>query len=182
MRKDDDAADDRRFETPTTGSIRIDGVEVVEVPPNRRGVGMVFQTYALFPNMTAAQNIGFGLRVSGKTHEIHERVRRPSPHDPHGRLRKPLPPPDVRGAAAAGGTCAGACHPAPVLLLDEPLSALDAGIRVRLREEVRSIQRQLGITTIYVTHDQEEALSLWARVVVMREGRIAQVGTPFEIL
>lgn len=170
------------FETPTTGSIRIDGVEVVEVPPNRRGVGMVFQNYALFPNMTAAQNIGFGLRVSGKTpDEIHERVR-------HLLLMIHMEgfenryPHQMSGGQQQRVALARALAIQPrVLLLDEPLSALDAGIRVRLREEIRSIQRQLGITTIYVTHDQEEALSLSDRVVVMREGRIAQVGTPFEI-
>jgi putative spermidine/putrescine transport system ATP-binding protein len=170
------------FETPTEGRIFVDGVDVVDIPPHRRGVGMVFQNYALFPNMTAAQNIGFGLRVAGKKpDEIRQHVRQllllihmegygsRYPHQMSGGQQQ-------RVALAR----ALAIQPR-VLLLDEPLSALDAGIRVRLREEIRSIQRQLGITTIYVTHDQEEALSLSDRVVVMREGRIAQVGTPWEI-
>ena len=170
------------FETPTEGSIRIAGADVAEVPPYRRGVGMVFQNYALFPNMTAAQNIGFGLRVAGKkSHEVRERVRQLLAlihmEGFEGRY-----PHQMSGGQQQRVALARALAIQPrVLLLDEPLSALDAGIRVRLREEIRSIQRQLGITTIYVTHDQEEALSLSDRVVVMREGRIAQVGTPWEI-
>ena len=170
------------FDMPTEGSILIDGADILEVPPHRRGVGMVFQNYALFPNMTAAQNIGFGLRVAGKKSAyLRDRVRQllrlihmegfgdRYPHQMSGGQQQ-------RVALAR----ALAIQPR-VLLLDEPLSALDAGIRVRLREEIRSIQRQLGITTIYVTHDQEEALSLSDRVVVMREGRMEQVGTPWEI-
>ena len=170
------------FETPTEGVISIGGVDVVEVPPHRRGVGMVFQNYALFPNMTAGQNIGFGLRVAGKkAHEIRERVRQLLSlihmEGFEGRY-----PHQMSGGQQQRVALARALAIQPrVLLLDEPLSALDAGIRVRLREEIRSIQRQLGITTIYVTHDQEEALSLSDKVVVMREGRIAQVGTPWEI-
>ncbi len=170
------------FETPSEGLISIDGVDVVDVPPHKRGVGMVFQNYALFPNMTAAQNIGFGLRVAGKRpDEIRERVRQLllliHMEGYEGRY-----PHQMSGGQQQRVALARALAIQPrVLLLDEPLSALDAGIRVRLREEIRSIQRQLGITTIYVTHDQEEALSLSDRVVVMREGRIAQVGTPWEI-
>ena len=170
------------FEVPSAGSILIDGVDVVGVAPHRRGIGMVFQSYALFPNMTAAQNIGFGLRVAGKRRDdIRDRVEellslihmdgfaQRYPHQMSGGQQQ-------RVALAR----ALAIRPR-VLLLDEPLSALDAGIRARLCEEIRSIQRRLGITTIYVTHDQEEALSLSDRIVVMREGRIAQVGTPREI-
>ncbi len=170
------------FESPTEGAIRIGGMEVVEVPPHRRGVGMVFQNYALFPNMTAAQNIGFGLRVAGKKpDEVRERVRQLfgliHMEGFEGRY-----PHQMSGGQQQRVALARALAIQPrVLLLDEPLSALDAGIRVRLREEIRAIQRKLGITTIYVTHDQEEALSLSDRVVVMREGRIAQVGTPWEI-
>jgi len=170
------------FETPTEGSITINGVNVVEVPPHRRGVGMVFQSYALFPNMTAAQNIGFGLRVAGKKPaEIRERVRQLlcliHMEEFDGRY-----PHQMSGGQQQRVALARALAIQPrVLLLDEPLSALDAGIRVRLREEIRAIQLQLGITTIYVTHDQEEALSLSDKVVVMREGRVAQIGTPWEI-
>jgi putative spermidine/putrescine transport system ATP-binding protein len=147
--------------------------------PNKRGVGMVFQNYALFPNMTAGQNIGFGLKVAGRLPErrvgemlelIHmEEYRDRYPHQMSGGQQQRVAL--ARALAVQPG----------VLLLDEPLSALDAKIRVRLRAEIRAIQRKLGITTIYVTHDQEEALSISDRIVVMKDGRIEQVGTPFEI-
>ena len=170
------------FEFPTSGRILVDGTDVVPVPANRRGVGMVFQNYALFPNMSAARNIGFGLRAAGRpASEIAARVQEMLelihmaefcdryPHQMSGGQQQ-------RVALAR----ALAIRPR-VLLLDEPLSALDAKIRVRLRAEIRSIQRTLGITTIYVTHDQEEALSMSDRIVVMRDGRIEQTGTPSEI-
>ena len=167
------------FETPTEGSIRIGGAEMVDMPPNRRGVGMVFQNYALFPNMTARQNIGFGLKVEGKTAaEIEERVAEMLDliHMEEFAGRYPW---QMSGGQQQRVALARALAVKPrVLLLDEPLSALDAKIRVRLRAEIRSIQRKLGITTIYVTHDQEEALSISDRIVVMRDGRIEQVGTP----
>jgi putative spermidine/putrescine transport system ATP-binding protein len=170
------------FETPTEGSIRISGAEVVDMPPNRRGVGMVFQNYALFPNMTTRQNIGFGLKVEGKTGaEIEARVARMLGliHMEEFAGRYPW---QMSGGQQQRVALARALAVKPrVLLLDEPLSALDAKIRVRLRAEIRAIQRQLGITTIYVTHDQEEALSISDRIVVMRDGRIEQVGTPFQI-
>ena len=170
------------FETPTSGRIMIDGADIVSVLPNRRGVGMVFQNYALFPNMTARQNIGFGLKVAGRhPAEIDRRV---------GGLLDLIHmeefgsryPHQMSGGQQQRVALARALAVEPrVLLLDEPLSALDAKIRVRLRAEIRAIQRQLGITTVYVTHDQEEALSISDRIVVMREGKIEQVGTPFEI-
>ena len=170
------------FEVPTGGRILIRGTDVVSVAPYRRGVGMVFQNYALFPNMTVARNIGFGLKVAGRPPgEISRRVTEMLelihmtefgdryPHQMSGGQQQ-------RVALAR----ALAIRPS-VLLLDEPLSALDAKIRLRLRAEIRSIQRSLGITTIYVTHDQEEALSISDRIAVMKDGRIEQVGTPFEI-
>jgi putative spermidine/putrescine transport system ATP-binding protein len=170
------------FETPTAGRILIKGVDVVQVPPNRRGVGMVFQNYALFPNMTAAQNIGFGLKVAGRPAEetnrrVQEMLALIHMEELGGRYPHQMSGGQQQRVALARAL---AVHPS-VLLLDEPLSALDAKIRVRLRTEIRAIQKSLGITTIYVTHDQEEALSISDRVVVMKEGRIEQVGTPFEI-
>ena len=170
------------FEQPTAGTIVLDGVDITNRPPNRRNVGMVFQSYALFPNMTVADNIGFGLAVRKRpSSEIKTRV---------GELLELINLPDKGGRypyQLSGGqqqrialARALAFEPS-VLLLDEPLSALDAKIRVALRLEIRQIQRRLGITTVYVTHDQEEALSLSDRVVVMSEGRMEQVGTPFEI-
>ena len=170
------------FEQPTTGTIQIDGRDVTRVSPNRRNVGMVFQSYALFPNMTVADNIGFGLKVRKKSGdqvrrrvaELLELINLP---DKGGRYPYQLSGGQQQRVALARAL---AFEP-QVLLLDEPLSALDAKIRVALRHEIRQIQRQLGITTVYVTHDQEEALSLSDRVVVMSEGRMEQVGTPFEI-
>ncbi len=170
------------FEMPSSGAIRLDGVDITRRPPNQRNVGMVFQAYALFPNMTVAENVGFGLRVAKKpAAEIKHRV------DEMLNLIE-LPalgnryPYQLSGGQQQRVALARALAIQPqVLLLDEPLSALDAMIRVALRNEIRSIQRRLGITTIYVTHDQEEALSLSDRIVVMSEGRIEQIGTPFEI-
>ncbi|HNP86221.1 MAG TPA: ABC transporter ATP-binding protein [Kouleothrix sp.] len=170
------------FEKPTSGEIRINGSDVTNTPPNRRNVGMVFQSYALFPNMTVAQNIGFGLKVARKSpDEIKMRVAEMLRivHLPEFGSRYPY---QLSGGQQQRVALARALAIQPqVLLLDEPLSALDAKIRVSLRNEIRSIQRQLGITTIYVTHDQEEALSLSDRIVVMSNGRVEQIGTPFEI-
>jgi putative spermidine/putrescine transport system ATP-binding protein len=143
---------------------------------------MVFQSYALFPNMTVAQNVGFGLKVAKRpAAEISPRVAEMLEliKLPHLGGRYPY---QLSGGQQQRVALARALAIKPqVLLLDEPLSALDAKIRVSLREEIRSVQRSLGITTIYVTHDQEEALSMSDRIVVMNEGRVEQIGTPFEI-
>ena len=170
------------FEQPTAGTITVNGEDITYRPPNRRNVGMVFQSYALFPNMTVAGNIGFGMKVRKRpSNEIKKRV---------GELLELINLPDrgdrypyqLSGGQQQRVALARALAIEPqVLLLDEPLSALDAKIRVALRKEIRSIQRQLGITTVYVTHDQEEALSLSDRVVVMSEGRIEQIGPPPDI-
>ncbi len=170
------------FEQPTSGTITIDGRDITRVPPNRRNVGMVFQSYALFPNMSVADNIGFGLKVRKRPgDQIRQRVAEllEIVNLPDKGTRYPY---QLSGGQQQRVALARALAFEPqVLLLDEPLSALDAKIRVALRVEIRSIQRQLGITTVYVTHDQEEALSLSDRVVVMSQGRMEQVGTPFEI-
>jgi putative spermidine/putrescine transport system ATP-binding protein len=170
------------FETPTSGVIRVNNVDVTNTPPNRRHVGMVFQSYALFPNMTVAGNIGFGLKVARQPENaIKARVEEMLKiiHMTEFGNRYPY---QMSGGQQQRVALARALAIQPqVLLLDEPLSALDAKIRVSLRNEIRAIQRQLGITTIYVTHDQEEALSLSDRVVVMSSGRVEQIGTPFEI-
>ena len=170
------------FETPTEGSIRISGTEIVPVAPNKRGVGMVFQNYALFPNMTVRRNIEFGLKVAkwGPA-ESRQRVAEMLALIHMEDLAERYPH-QMSGGQQQRAALARALAVRPrVLLLDEPLSALDAKIRGQLRTEIRAIQQKLGITTIYVTHDQEEALSLSDRIVVMRTGRIEQVGTPFEI-
>jgi putative spermidine/putrescine transport system ATP-binding protein len=170
------------FEIPSTGTVVINGEEVTNRPPNRRKVGMVFQSYALFPNMTVEDNIGFGLKVAKRpAAEIAQTVTEMLDiiHLPQLRARYPY---QLSGGQQQRVALARALaiHP-QVLLLDEPLSALDAKIRVELRAEIRRIQQQLGITTIYVTHDQEEALSLSDRIVVMNAGRVDQIGTPAEI-
>jgi len=170
------------FETPTTGSIRVNSQDITGLRPNQRKIGMVFQSYALFPNMTVADNVAFGLKVAKKpADEVAHRVKEmlaliglPQLGD-----RYPF---QLSGGQQQRVALARALAPKPqVLLLDEPLSALDAKIRVSLREEIRAVQRELGITTVYVTHDQEEALSMSDRIVVMNEGRVEQMGTPFEI-
>ena len=170
------------FETPDAGRLYFYDQLVNDVPPERRDVGMVFQAYALFPNMTVAQNIAFPLMIKGRPKEEQRR-----------RVEELLELVQLQGLAEryphqlSGGqqqrvALARALAKQPkILLLDEPLSALDAKIREELRVEIRRIQTTLGITTIYVTHDQEEALSISDRVVVMNQGVIQQVGTPAEI-
>jgi len=164
------------------GSIVIDGVDVARVPTNKRDIGMVFQAYSLFPHLTVLENIEYGLRM-----------RRVAKADRRARAAESL---DLVGLAhlgerfahqLSGGqqqrvALARALVTRPrVLLLDEPLSALDAKVRVQLRDQIRLIQTELGITTVFVTHDQEEALAVADRVAVMRDGRIEQIGTPEEL-
>ena len=170
------------FEIPDAGSIRIGAQDVTKVPAENRKVGMVFQNYALFPNLSVAGNVGFGLRVAGwDKQRLEARV---------GELLEivGLVGFDKRNVTTLSGgqrqrvALARALAPNPrVLLLDEPLSALDAKIRVELRTELRRLQLTLGVTTLLVTHDQEEAMSMSDRVVVMNKGRIEQIGTPRDL-
>ncbi|MCW2579779.1 MAG: cysA, partial [Blastococcus sp.] len=170
------------FDRPDAGRVLVDGRDITDVPANKRDMGMVFQAYSLFPNLTVAQNVAFGLRVRGR-----------GKAEQSGRARELL---DLVGLADRGDryahqlsggqqqrvALARALAVAPqVLLLDEPLSALDAQVRVQLREEIRRIQLELGITTVFVTHDQAEALSVADRVGVMRNGRLEQVASPDEL-
>ncbi len=170
------------FELPSSGQIKVEGVDMTSVATAKRGIGMVFQAYALFPNMTVADNVAFGLKVAGKlTSEIKSRVEEMLTliKLPHLGSRYPF---QLSGGQQQRVALARALANQPrILLLDEPLSALDAKIRVSLREEIRDVQRALGITTVFVTHDQEEALSMSDRVVVMNEGSVEQLGTPLEI-
>jgi putative spermidine/putrescine transport system ATP-binding protein len=170
------------FEVPTTGKVTLGDVEITDKAPNQRNVGMVFQAYALFPNMTVAQNIGFGMQINKESKSaIKQRVDEMLAMI-HLEQKGNSYPNQLSGGQQQRVALARALANRPkVLLLDEPLSALDAKIRVSLRAEIRAIQRKLGITAIYVTHDQEEALSISDRIVVMFEGKIEQVGTPFEI-
>src|SRR5215475_10251192 len=170
------------FDRPDAGRIVVDGKDVTRISPNKRDMGMVFQAYSHFPNMTARQNVAFGLRIRGqKRSERDTRVLElldlvglshavdRYPHQLSGGMQQ-------RVALAR----ALAIQPR-VLLLDEPLSALDAKVRVQLREEIRRIQLELGITTLYVTHDQEEALAISDHVAVMYGGVIEQMGAPAEM-
>ncbi|MEQ1944865.1 ABC transporter ATP-binding protein [Mesorhizobium sp. VNQ89] len=170
------------FEEPSAGSISVGGKEVTRLKTSQRDMGMVFQAYALFPNMTVAQNIGFGLKVRGaSSSEISARVTEMLKLIQLDQLADRYPY-QMSGGQQQRVALARALAPQPkVLLLDEPLSALDAKVRVSLRDEIRAIQKRLGITTIFVTHDQEEALSISDRVIVMYQGKAEQVGTPFEI-
>ncbi|MCX5569120.1 ABC transporter ATP-binding protein [Kaistia nematophila] len=170
------------FESATSGTIRIDGKDITDLRPNQRHIGMVFQAYALFPNMSVADNIAFGLKVAKKSSaeiaarvkEMLELIKLPQLGDRY--------PYQLSGGQQQRVALARALAVKPqILLLDEPLSALDAKIRISLREEIRAVQRALGITTIFVTHDQEEALSMSDRICVMNDGNIEQLGTPFEI-
>jgi putative spermidine/putrescine transport system ATP-binding protein len=170
------------LERVDSGSILIDGRDVTDEPTNRRDLGMVFQSYSLFPHLTAGQNVEFGLRM--RKVAAADRRRRAAEAlelvglDHHaGRFAHQL-----SGGQQQRVALARALVTEPrVLLLDEPLSALDAKVRVQLRDEIRRIQTELGITTFFVTHDQEEALAVADRVAVMRAGRIEQIGSPEEL-
>jgi putative spermidine/putrescine transport system ATP-binding protein len=170
------------FEQPSAGQVWLEGEDITATPPNRRRMGMVFQAYSLFPNMTAEGNVRFGLRLRGLSRAEQEQrlaelfkligleeARQRYPHQ-------------LSGGQQQRVALARALGPRPkVLLMDEPLSALDAQVRQSLRAEIRRIQQAEKTTTLFVTHDQEEALTLSDRVVVMNRGRIEQVGSPQEV-
>ncbi len=170
------------FEMPTSGEILIDGDRINDVPPNRRPTTMVFQNYALFPHMTVSENISYGLRIRGvdrkvireRTEEVIRLVGLSNLGD--------RPPAQLSGGQQQRVSLARSLIMEPkVLLLDEPLSNLDAKLRVNTRLEIRQLQQRIGITSVYVTHDQEEAMTLSDRVVIMMDGQIQQVGTPREV-
>ncbi len=170
------------FEQPTAGTITLNGIDITGLAPNQRKIGMVFQSYALFPHLNAADNVAFGLRltkmpaadIKKRVGEMLDLVRLAS----FG-ARFPY---QLSGGQQQRVALARALALQPdLLLLDEPLSALDAKVRAEVREEIRRIQMRLGITAVFVTHDQEEALSISDRVVVMNQGQIEQEGPPFEI-
>jgi putative spermidine/putrescine transport system ATP-binding protein len=170
------------FERPDAGQILFDDRVVNDVPPSRRGVGIVFQSYALFPTMTVADNIAFGLRVARWPQpRIRDRVAELVALTNLGGLERRYANQLSGGQQQRVALARALARRPEMLLLDEPLSALDAKIRLRLRAEIRKIQQDLGVTTLYVTHDQEEALSLADRLAVMRGGRIEQLGRPEEV-
>jgi iron(III) transport system ATP-binding protein len=170
------------LETQSAGQIMQDGRDISRLPPQLRDYGIVFQSYALFPNLTIFDNVAYGL--------VNRKMKRTAIADRVNELLALVGLPDVQRKhpnQLSGGqqqriALARALATSPgLLLLDEPLSALDARVRVRLRQEIRQLQQRLGVTTIIVTHDQEEALSMADRIVVMNHGVIEQIGTPHEI-
>ncbi|OYX45363.1 MAG: polyamine ABC transporter ATP-binding protein [Rhodobacterales bacterium 32-67-9] len=170
------------FEKPTAGIVRIFGEDMGEVPPNRRHVNTVFQDYALFPHMSVRDNVAYGLMVAGvgrqARHARAEEMLALVKLDGFGD-RKPA---QLSGGQRQRVALARALVNEPrVLLLDEPLGALDLKLREAMQDELKSLQQRLGITFVFVTHDQGEALSMADRVAVFNEGRVAQVGTPAEI-
>jgi spermidine/putrescine ABC transporter ATP-binding subunit len=170
------------FEAPDTGRVVIDGRDVSDLPPNKRNLGMVFQNYSLFPHLTVGENVAFGLKMSGvagaaierSVHDILELVRLPGYE---ARFSHQLSGGQQQRVALARSLVT---NPS-ILLLDEPLGALDKNLRESMQFELRRIQQRLGITTVLVTHDQEEALTMSDRVAVMNQGRILQYDTPTEV-
>ena len=170
------------FETADSGTVIVDGKEISHIPASRRDMGMVFQSYSLFPNMSALDNVGFGLRLRKKSGA--ERKRRAGELLEMVGLAKQAGqyPHQLSGGQQQRVALARALAIEPrVLLLDEPLSALDAKVRLQLREQIRALQQRLGTTTLFVTHDQEEALSMSDRVGVMKDGKLEQIATPSEL-
>ena len=170
------------FERPDAGRILIGGIDVTEAPPHRRPVNTVFQSYALFPHLTVEENVGFGLRFKSLSkREARARVGEALELVRLGSLGKRRPH-QLSGGQQQRVALARALVLSPaVLLLDEPLGALDAKLRRELQIELKSIQREIGITFVYVTHDQEEALTMSDRLAVMSHGRVEQLGTPREV-
>lgn len=170
------------FETPSGGMIAIGGVDVTPLPPNKRDTAMVFQSYGLFPHMTVAENIAYGLKLRG----VDASTRRAKTDEFLAMVgldgKGSRSPSQLSGGQQQRVALARALLVGPsVLLLDEPLSNLDALLREQMRVEIRKIQKSLAITAVYVTHDRTEAMSLSDRIIVMRNGRIAQMGPPPEI-
>jgi spermidine/putrescine transport system ATP-binding protein len=170
------------FETPSEGSVLLDGVDVTHLPPYRRNVNQVFQSYALFPHLTVEDNIAFGLKMKKTPREqIGEQVKRGIELVSLGGFEKRKPS-ELSGGQRQRVALARAivCEP-KVLLLDEPLSALDAKLRHQMQIELKRLQKKLGITFIFVTHDQEEALTMSDRIAVINKGRVDQLGGVHEI-
>jgi ABC-type Fe3+/spermidine/putrescine transport system ATPase subunit len=170
------------FETPTSGQILLDDRDVSRLPPQRRGFGMVFQNYALFPHLNVFENVAFGLKAKKiPAGTLNERVAQALARvDLTGYERRAVQA--LSGGQQQRVALARALAPEPpLLLLDEPLSNLDAALRERTRDELRTLLKRVGITSIFVTHDQEEAFALSDRIAILREGRLQQVGTPEDL-
>ena len=170
------------LDTPTTGRIAIGGRDVTLLPPAQRSLSMVFQSYALFPHLTVAENIVFGLKVRKVAPaERGERLARVAELLGLGQLLERKPSQLSGGQQQRVALGRAIIAETPVCLMDEPLSNLDAQLRGEMRREIRALQRRLGITMVYVTHDQTEAMTMADRVVLLRNGRVEQVGGPDEL-
>jgi iron(III) transport system ATP-binding protein len=170
------------FEKPSSGTIDFLGRDFTSIPPFRRNIGMVFQSYALFPHLSIFENVAYGLRIRKLSHgDIEQRVKRIIKMVGLEATQKRKPSELSGGQQQRIALARALVYDPQLLLLDEPLSNLDAKLRVYMREEIRRIQQQAKVTTIYVTHDQEEALSISDRIAVMHAGKVSQVGSPDEI-
>src|ERR1700675_2524946 len=170
------------FNRQDSGEVLVAGRRIDDVPAHRRDIGMVFQDYAIFPHLTVGDNVAFGLRNRGRPRqEIAERVARALELVRLGGHASRLPHQLSGGQQQRVGLARAVVIQPQILLMDEPLSNLDAKLRIELRDDIRDLQRSLGITTIYVTHDQEEALVISDRICVMQGGRIHQIGTPWQV-
>ncbi len=170
------------FNRQDSGSIKVAGRAIDDVPAHRRDIGLVFQDYAIFPHLTVAQNVAFGLEARGRPKaEIAARVAKALEVVQLAGMADRLPHQMSGGQQQRVGLARAMVINPQILLMDEPLSNLDAKLRIELRDDIRDLQRSLGITTIYVTHDQEEALVVSDRICVMQGGKVHQVGSPYEI-
>ncbi|MCM3702062.1 ABC transporter ATP-binding protein [Paenibacillus macerans] len=170
------------FEHPTSGKILLDGTDLTNLPPNRRDLNLVFQHYALFPHMTVEENIAFGLKMKKMpAKQQKERIQEAVEMTQLTALVKRYPHQLSGGQQQRVAIARAIANKPRVLLLDEPLGALDLQLRKSLQAELKQLQRSLGITFVYVTHDQEEAMMMSDRIVIMNSGRVEQIGTPREI-
>ncbi|HKX84610.1 MAG TPA: ABC transporter ATP-binding protein, partial [Pyrinomonadaceae bacterium] len=170
------------LEMPDSGHVVLHGRDVTDIPARQRGVGVIFQSYALFPKMTIEQNIGFGLKIRRRAKkEIRETVERlvSMVHldDHRGKFPSQLSGGQQQRVAIARALA----YKPEVLLFDEPFGALDAQIRTSLRREIRALLKEINVPSIFITHDQEEALELGDRIAVLNRGRLEQIGTPYEV-
>ena len=170
------------FEKPTAGDIQVAGQSIVEMPPSRRDIGMVFQSYALFPHMTVAENVGFPLKVRGRPQsELRERTQRMLTMVGLEEIADRKPSQLSGGQQQRVAVARALVFEPRIVLMDEPLAALDKRLRERMQMEIRALHDKVGVTTVYVTHDQTEALTMSDRIAVFDGGRIQQIGEPNEV-